>query len=269
MAQHSLQRRASGQGTWRPVTAHTEALQIHGGSSIKAGASATVVLCSCWQGCSGAGEKQAVKRDSPSRAAGSSPDPTDGYGGAVTSRFSHKLRRAQWHTLLCKTALCPAGVLVGFGEGRSPAEGHTSQGNVACCRRRRARTDCGPWLMRGVWGFPSLGRCVAVAVLWMLAGEGGSEVNALTNTLAFEGRRCIIHCVPCACCLAESSCSCQLDWLGCPRAAAHQVEALTAGHCRPCAFSSNFANSASPPPVLTSATCTEVPSPHSLAGGDE
>lgn len=170
VAQHSLQshppeRRASGQGTWRPVTAHMEGLQIHGGSSIKAGASATAVPCSCRQGCSGAGEEQAVKRDSPSRAAGSSPDPTDGYGGAVTSRFSHELRRAQRHTLLCKTALCPTGVLVGFGEGRSPAEGHTSQGNVACCRRRRARTECGPWLMRGVWGFPSLGRCVAVAVL--------------------------------------------------------------------------------------------------------
>ena len=76
-------------------------------------------------------------------------------------------------------------------------------------------------------------------------------------------------CVLCACCLAESSCSCQLDWLGCPRAAAHQVEALTAGHCRPRVFSSNFANGASPPPVLTSTLCTEVPAWHSLAGGDE
>lgn len=32
-----------------------------------------------------------------------------------------------------------------------------------------------------------------MAVLEMPAGKGGSEVNALTNTPAFEGRRCIIH----------------------------------------------------------------------------
>lgn len=74
-------------------------------------------------------------------------------------------------------------------------------------------------------------------------------------------------CIPCAGCLAQSSCSCQLDWLGCSHAAAHQVEALTAGHCLPRAFSSNPVNSASPPPVLTSATCTEVPAWRSLAGG--
>jgi len=75
-------------------------------------------------------------------------------------------------------------------------------------------------------------------------------------------------CIPCACCLAESSCSCWPDWLSCPRAAAHQVEALIAGHCRPCTFSSNFANGVSPPPVLTFAAFREVPVQHGLAGGD-
>ena len=74
-------------------------------------------------------------------------------------------------------------------------------------------------------------------------------------------------CILCACCLAERSSSSQLDWLGCPHATAHQVEALTAGHCQPCAFSSNFANGANPPLVLTSATCAEVPAWRSLAGG--
>lgn len=34
---------------------------------------------------------------------------------------------------------------------------------------------------------------MATAALQMPAGEGGSEVNALTNMLAFGGRRCIIH----------------------------------------------------------------------------
>lgn len=45
------------------------------------------------------------------------------------------------------------------------------------------------------------GRCMAAAALWILAGQGGSEVRALTNTLPFEGSRCIIHsasCVPAA-----------------------------------------------------------------------
>lgn len=37
-------------------------------------------------------------------------------------------------------------------------------------------------------GLPLPGRCMAAAALWILAGQGGSEVRALTNTLPFEGR---------------------------------------------------------------------------------
>lgn len=112
------------------------------------------------------------------------------------------------------------------------------------------------WALAGV-RLPLPGALCDQAELWMLAGEGGHR--ALRNVLAFEGRLWLTHGIPSACCLAESPCSSQLDWLSCPHAAAHQVETLTAGHCHPAAFASNFASSVSPPLVLASAMCAEVP----------
>lgn len=90
------------------------------------------------------------------------------------------------------TAFCPAGVLAGYQEWCSSAEGHTSQ-HGTCLLLQEEKHQDRVWALvdaRDV-GLPLLGRCVAAAALWILAGQGGSEVRALTNTPPFEGSQCI------------------------------------------------------------------------------
>ena len=154
-----------GQGTWRADRARAGALQIRSGSSIKAGAGTATVLCSSRQGCSGPARIRLSREilvpgllaaaltqltvtgeQSPAASPSSLGEPSSTHGHA-------------------NAAFWPSRVLEGVGKDTALQEDtQASVGNVSCCRRR-ARTECGPWLMQGTWGFPSLGTCVAITAL--------------------------------------------------------------------------------------------------------
>lgn len=197
------------------------------------------VLESRQRGCPGHGEERAVRRDSPSRAAGSSPDPCDSYGGAATRHSSRERRGARRDA---RTALFWPGPLWSVGQDVTPQRDTNQHGQHRLLQGSRGRA--GPWVIPGTWG-----RHVATDALEMPRGEGGSKVTpgAPAHALAPEGRRCIVHGASHAGCLAEGSCSRQLAWLSSPRP---QGQTLTAGRCRPRAFSPRSVSSASPPPAL-------------------
>lgn len=210
-----------GTGNRVPAGLHTGALQIHGGSSTKAGP-----VLQCWA----AGQGRLL-RAMPSTAAGISPGPTDGYeeqslGWCFFPR----------HKSLFKNCLVPGQGPCGMWEGHGHAEPAQEMSPVA--RGAEPGWSVGPGRSRDM-GLPLPGDMCGYGH-W---SEGGSKVIAVMNTVALEAldpaspvpaalKRALLMPAGLAClslCLSSSG------------------AALAAGRCRPHTFASNFANGAGPP----------------------
>lgn len=114
-----------------------------------------------------------------------------------------------------------------------------SPGNVSWCKRR-ARMECGSWLIQGRWSSPSLG----YVWLWPLAGGRQQGHCSNEHTPSLEGRRCSIDPVPAA---LKRALLTPAGLAGLSLCHSSSGAALAAGHCQPHTFASNFANSACPP----------------------